>query len=132
VVFFTDRHLCQLDCQPQGFLEGFILDFLFLRKEPAGYIIDRESGDLDNRLKVLFDALRMPKEQEIPDKDWPFVNEIPFFCLLEDDALITGFSIETDRLLSRPATSDAEVELIINTKIKIVKLPFKNMGLGGD
>lgn len=108
------------------------LDILFLRKEPAGYIIDRESGDIDNRLKVLFDALRMPKEQEIPDKDWPYVNENPFFCLLEDDALITGFRIETDRLLYPPPTSDAEVALVIRTKIKIVKLTYANMGLGGD
>lgn len=108
------------------------LDILFLRKEPAGYIIDRESGDIDNRLKVLFDALRMPKEQEIPDKDRPHVNENPFFCLLEDDALITGFRIETDRLLYLPATSDAEVELVMRTKIKIIKLTYGNMGLGGD
>jgi len=108
------------------------LDILFLRKEPAGYIIDRESGDIDNRIKVLFDALRMPKEQEIPDKDWPYVNESPFFCLLEDDALITGFKIETDRLLYPPATSETEVELVIRTKIKIIKLTYGNMGLGGD
>ncbi len=108
------------------------LEILFLRKEPAGYIIDRESGDIDNRLKVLFDALRMPKEQEIPDKDWPYVNENPFFCLLEDGALITGFRIETDQLLYPPATSDTEVELVIRTKIKIIKLTYGNMGLGGD
>lgn len=57
------------------------LDILFFRKEPAGYIIDRESGDIDNRLKVLFDALRMPKEQEIPDKDGPYVNENLFLSL---------------------------------------------------
>ena len=108
------------------------LDILFLRKEPAGYIIDRESGDIDNRIKVLFDALRMPREQEIPDKDWPYVNENPFFCLLEDDALITGFRIETDRLLYPPVTSEAEVELVIRTKIKIVRLTYGNVGLGGD
>ena len=74
----------------------------------------------------------MPKEQEIPDKDRPHVNENPFFCLLEDDALITGFRIETDRLLYLPATSDAEVELVMRTKIKIIKLTYGNMGLGGD
>ncbi len=33
------------------------LDILFLRREPRGFIVNF-GGDIDNRLKVLFDALR--------------------------------------------------------------------------
>jgi len=35
------------------------LEVLFLRREKPGNII-RNGSDLDNRLKILFDALRMP------------------------------------------------------------------------
>jgi hypothetical protein len=35
------------------------LDVLFLRPDPPGSLI--KSGDIDNRLKTLFDALRMPE-----------------------------------------------------------------------
>jgi hypothetical protein len=74
------------------------LDILFLRRHDAGSLI-ANGGDIDNRIKVLFDGLRMPgNDAELgglliePDED-------PFFCLLEDDALITRVSVETDRLL---------------------------------
>jgi hypothetical protein len=41
------------------------LSILFLRHEPQGGII--QSGDLDNRINTLFDALRIPDELQIPD-----------------------------------------------------------------
>ena len=48
-----------------------------------GYIIG-EGGDIDNRLKTLFDSLRIPKNtDEIPSNQQPKGNEDPFFCLLE-------------------------------------------------
>jgi hypothetical protein len=37
------------------------LDVLFLRRESAGGLV-KYGGDLDNRIKVLFDALRMPRD----------------------------------------------------------------------
>src|SRR5947209_8395436 len=37
------------------------LDILFLRRENPGQLISH-GGDLDNRIKVLFDALRMPQD----------------------------------------------------------------------
>ena len=79
---------------------GFLcsLDILFLRRHKAGSLI-ANGGDIDNRIKVLFDGLRMPSDDselagfEIePDED-------PFYCLLEDDNLITRVSVETDRWL---------------------------------
>jgi hypothetical protein len=66
-----------------------------------------EGGDLDNRLKTFFDALRVPhlKEQlpaeigcpEVDEKaiDWPFM-----FCLLDDDRAITKLYIESLQMLT--------------------------------
>ena len=74
------------------------LEILFLRPDPPGSIL--QSGDIDNRIKTLFDALRLPKgAQEIVGYDSPKDDEDPFFCLLEDDGLITHVSVETDVLL---------------------------------
>ncbi len=72
------------------------LDILFLRCEPPGYIVDGESGDIDNRIKVLFDALRMPLQaDELPAMAKPDETEHPFFCLLADDSLITAFRLDS-------------------------------------
>jgi len=76
------------------------LRIFLLRPEPPGAIIT-QGGDIDNRLKTLFDALRVPKDKgELPSQAAPAPDEDPFFCLLEDDALIIGVSVETDRLLA--------------------------------
>ena len=104
------------------------LKITFLRPEPAGSIVIH-GGDIDNRLKTLLDALKIPSGQnEIPKEDFPQEGENPFFCLLEDDSLITKISIETDRLLDE--CSKYEVVLLIHVTTKVIKLMFKNMGLG--
>jgi hypothetical protein len=70
------------------------LDVLFLRREPPGGVVNF-GGDLDNRLKVLFDALRMPdKSSELPPDAVARESEKPFACLLESDKLITGFRVD--------------------------------------
>lgn len=59
-------------------------------------------GDIDNRLKTLFDALRLPNQtNELVGYDNPAPDENPFFCLLEDDSLITHVSVELSPSLSR-------------------------------
>ncbi len=84
-----------------------------LTPEEPGRAITR-SGDLDNRLKTLLDALRAPKvPDEVPKGVAPGDNETPFFCLLEDDALIDGLSVTSDRLL-RPGARSSDVLLIIH------------------
>ncbi len=106
------------------------LDILFLRRENPGSLISG-GGDLDNRLKVLFDALRLPQDDnEVRDLSPESVEEHPLLCLTEDDKLITGFRCTTDRLLE-PPKSDAEendVRLIINVEVKATKLTAANMG----
>lgn len=60
----------------------------------------------------------MPKvESEIPKDDHPDKEESPFFCLLEDDALITKISVKTERLLES-SPSDSHVHLLISVKTK--------------
>lgn len=67
------------------------LDILFLRRGNPGDLIS-SGGDLDNRIKTLFDALRVPKDgSEL--HGLPEEGENPFFCLLEDDSLITEFNV---------------------------------------
>jgi hypothetical protein len=76
---------------------GCALDILFLRRDEPGGLI-RHGGDIDNRIKVLLDGLRMPQVcSEIPVL--PQQDENPFFCLLEDDSLITEINVTTDKLL---------------------------------
>ena len=53
----------------------------------------------------------------------PASGEDPFFCLLEDDRLITDFKVTTDRLLTPPGeTRENDVKLIIHVKTQIVGL----------
>lgn len=90
------------------------LDILFLRRDAPGRVI--QGGDIDNRLKVLFDGLRIPVDcGEIP-KSWiPEETETPLFCLLDDDKIITTLNVTTDRLLTPVRDGEAvnDVELII-------------------
>jgi hypothetical protein len=60
------------------------LDILFLRPDVPGKAI-QSSGDIDNRLKTLFDALRMPQnDTELGPYASPGEGEEPFYCLLEE------------------------------------------------
>lgn len=91
------------------------IDVLFLRPSPPGQLIGH-GGDLDNRVKTLLDGLRVPKENELPPNCQPSPEECPFHCLLQDDALVTGLSIRTDRLLA--PTNQSDVELVIHVSVK--------------
>lgn len=98
------------------------IDILFMRPSEPGQLLGH-GGDLDNRIKSLFDGLRMPSINELPDNDKPAPDETPFFCVLQDDSLVTGFSVKTDRLLV-PANT-GKVELIIHTRVRATR---KSMG----
>lgn len=102
------------------------VDVLFLRPSPPGSLV-RHGGDLDNRIKTLMDGLRMPQKSELPVGDTPGPSEIPFFCLLQDDALVTSLSVRTDRLLY--PRKDTEVELIIHVKVKVTTTMWGNIGI---
>lgn len=95
------------------------IDILMLRTDPPGSLI--QSGDIDNRLKTIFDALRMPIDKnEMGGYTSPDVNEQPFYCLLEDDRLITKATVETDVLLQgvhSPLDAN-DVRLVIKVTIQ--------------
>ena len=104
------------------------IEVLFLRPEPPGRLIT-QGGDIDNRLKTLFDALRMPRvPDEIPNGDVPLEGENPFFCLLQDDALITEINVKTDVLLEPNALS-SEAHLFIRVRTTTVETTKNNIGL---
>ncbi len=94
------------------------LDILFLRPEEPGLII--RGGDLDNRMKVLFDALRLPNNlAEAGGKEAEEGDE-PVYCLLEDDRLISEVRIVTDHLLMLPHSRQLDandVFLVINVSL---------------
>jgi hypothetical protein len=102
---------------------------MYLRPGSPGKIV--LAGDIDNRIKTLLDALRMPKqEHELGPYGIPDSNENPFFCLVEDDSLITSLFVETDTLLepvgSVPSKNDAR--LLITVRIRPARLTWGNMG----
>jgi hypothetical protein len=102
------------------------LDVLFLRRDRPGNLV-KSGGDLDNRIKVLFDALTVPGDNATAGLEGePGPDERPFFCLLQDDNLITDVSITTDRLL-HPMEDDERlnhVHLILHVKT----IPFDYRG----
>jgi hypothetical protein len=94
------------------------LDLLFLRPETPGRIV--HGGDIDNRLKTLFDALRLPQQQE-----WPCPADSasagPIYCLFQDDSLITEVHVVTDNLLLLPharESSQNDVFLVVDVKLE--------------
>ena len=107
------------------------LDITFLRHGKPGAIIGI-GGDIDNRLKTLFDALKIPdlSKNELPADIHPSDLDDPFHCVLEDDALISALSIRTDRLLSPDdATDESEVQLVIRVRTRILAANNDNLSL---
>jgi len=117
---FVPLSTCQLEL-------GCSLDVLFLRYDQPGQTLI-QSGDIDNRLKTLFDALRMPKVGEYLDEPSP--DENPFFCLMEDDSMITHLSVTTDVLLE-PDRDVNDVRLVVTTKLWPISVTILNLGFGG-
>ena len=96
------------------------LHILFLRHDVPGSAI--QAGDIDNRIKTLIDALRVPHNQaELVRNDaCPRDDEDPFFCLLEDDNQVSGFSVETDTLLEPPdgSSDDRNVKIVVTVELR--------------
>ena len=97
------------------------LDIVFLRRDDVGNLVV-DGGDIDNRIKVLFDALRVPQYNQEIESFPPAEDEDPFFCLLEDDRLITDVKVTTDRLLVPTAVNEKikDVHLLIHVKTKVL------------
>jgi len=100
------------------------IDITWFRPEEPGRVL--QSGDIDNRLKTLFDGLQVPPhENQFPDTPITGTAIAPFYCLLEDDALISSLNVDTRRMLR--VSSDDSVLLLIKVTTKITEIEFGNM-----
>ena len=105
------------------------IDIIFLRPEAPGTLVS-SGGDIDNRIKTLLDALRMPHNiDELPTNAVPSDEEAPFFCLLEDDSLITHIAVTTDRLLL-PVAHQLDVLLVLHVRLKVTRATISYFALG--
>jgi len=91
------------------------LKVLILRREEPGE--PAFGGDIDNRFKVLVDALKIPNDPDLHGIE-PEEGEDPFFCLLEDDFLLTDFQVKSDRLLI-PADYPMSHKIIVDAAGKL-------------
>lgn len=103
------------------------LDILMLRPSSPGQIVVG-GGDIDNRLKTLFDALSAPAQaQQVPPSMRHTSPTDPLYVLLDDDSLITRVNVETDRLLAPPGPDI--VRLFIRVTTRITRAMWANMGI---
>lgn len=116
-----------------GYSLACSLDILFLRRDQPGNVI-RSGGDLDNRLKVLFDALRMPSncDEAFPGTDKTPTSE-PMFVLLENDNMIVDVKVTSDRLLTPRLDGENinDVRLVILVKTIVLNPRTMNSLLWG-
>jgi hypothetical protein len=103
------------------------LDIVLNRRSEPGeiFVSGDDGGDLDNRLKVLLDALRMPlSDKECPgnqcgpgERDGQWVELI---ALLEDDSLISKVTIEARRLNTTPKADQGHdwAEILVLARLK--------------
>ena len=92
------------------------LKILFLRKERPGKVY--QGGDIDGRIKTLLDALTMPQHAEQVLKNT--TKAAPIFCLLEEDSLVSGLQVETERLLGNQNNHPADyARLTIEVDVRV-------------
>jgi hypothetical protein len=87
-------------------------------------------GDLDNRVKTLLDALRVPKDAQEFKNVTLAAGLYP--CLLEDDAMITALHITTYRYLACPSPSQQHVRLQISVSVLPAENGFMNEAFRTD
>ena len=83
------------------------------------------AGDIDNRCKTLLDALAIPCDKQIPDGATLGQGQEPFYCLFEDDRLITHLSVEMGQWLEpqedgRPRPKEALVIISVSIEPGLV------------
>ena len=99
---------------------GCELDIKMLVNHEPGSVVT-QAGDLDNRIKTLFDALRVPKDNEFRGRKVELSDGHVFPCLLEDDSAITKLSIISERWLDSANRAENEVHLLIAVRVVVLK-----------
>src|SRR5688572_7512198 len=92
-----------------------------------GRVVD--CGDIDGRLKTLFDGLRMPHDVREMYGRKPQVPDERCYCLLEDDILISKLSVSSARLLSPDRNKPSDIELMIGVKLQAVSEEATRWGI---
>ncbi|MGA2445206.1 MAG: hypothetical protein ABSG50_07250 [Opitutaceae bacterium] len=101
------------------------LSITLLRPESPGGLLT-QGGDIDNRLKTLFDALTMPRHPNaLPSGGAPKPDQARFFCLLEDDNLIVSLSVRTEQLLE-PVNDKSLVDAMIFVQTRVTRTTIGN------
>ena len=90
------------------------LRIVMLRPGRPGQLL-QHGGDIDNRLKTLFDALTIPQENQL--KELAPSEQNPVYCLLEDDWLVSAVEVRTEQLLETVDPSWVEMTLDVRTRV---------------
>ena len=110
------------------------LDVLLLQPGEPGRIIHGYGGDLDNRLKTLFDSLGVPDGNQLaglPTLNPATTETTTTYVLLEDDSRITRLGVHTEKLL-RPIAAPDHVSIVITVTVRPTKVTEQNLFfLGG-
>ncbi|MBF0554405.1 MAG: hypothetical protein HQK96_07555 [Nitrospirae bacterium] len=115
-----------LICKPLRLYAELDITYLGAQDHMTPTVI--RGGDIDNKLKVLFDGLRYPSDNNlIPNGLSPISEDDPIHCLLEDDSLIRKITVSTDRLLD--AADKDYVMILIKVKVKSTIITPGNMPL---
>lgn len=81
-------------------------------------VVVHNGGDIDNRVKTLFDSLRVPAApSEIPASDDFDYSKGGMYCLLQDDKLINRVSIQTYRDYAPHSRDSVRCQIEIKTRI---------------
>ncbi|WP_411341383.1 hypothetical protein V6U71_05955 [Sphingopyxis sp. J-6] len=103
------------------------LKVLFLRQEDPGSLL-LNGGDLDGRIKMLCDALKMPDKAV----DVKYLHDhTPLYCVMESDSLVAALDVKTGRLLQPQTDHPQEVHLVVEVEVRVLKAGEWNIPLLG-
>jgi hypothetical protein len=117
-------------------LERYIpYDLMRFRLTYEGPLLASSNGN--KRSKEKWQIRRYFRPQLVPEKEDVKVEQLdeplfPFYCLLENDSLITSFSVETDRLLTKPAYQPNQVYLVVEVNVRVMSITETNIGFLGE
>ncbi len=105
------------------------IEFLLLRRDHPGSSI--WSGDPDNRVKTIIDALEVPDINSGYAADIPLDASFnPLYCLVANDRLVTSVSIKTGQLLAPPPVDEQSwADVNMKVVIKPINVTMLNLGL---
>jgi hypothetical protein len=88
-----------------------------------------QGGDIDGRIKTIVDALTMPRHAEqVLEKT---SKSEPIYCLMEDDSLVSGFQVESERLLGDHINSTDYAKLLIEVDVRVRQAAVYNQSFLG-